>query len=125
MKKKMLIILIFALFIITGGAAFPIYNFTKAYEASLTFLSLFVPFACYGELGIFEKSFLKQWNVFQIALLNLSLIFIGMFCRYLLEFGEVSNTYNFTPLNVVVHVVVTFVISMLSYILAKGKELQI
>lgn len=31
-------------------------------------------------------------------------ILAGMGCRYLLEFGEVSNTYNFTVPNMIVHV---------------------
>ena len=31
-------------------------------------------------------------------------ILVGMGCRYLLEFGEVSNTYNFTLPKMIVHV---------------------
>ena len=27
---------------------------------------------------------------------------LGLACRYLLEFGEISNTYNFTPINTIV-----------------------
>lgn len=40
---------------------------------------------------------------------------IGMVCRYFLEFGEVSNTYNFTPFNIVVYLLVVPVFTILAY----------
>ena len=40
---------------------------------------------------------------------------IGMICRYFLEFGEVSNTYNFTPFNIVVYLLVVPAFTLLAY----------
>jgi len=40
---------------------------------------------------------------------------IGMICRYFLEFGEVSNTYNFTLFNIVVYLFVVPVFTLLFY----------
>ena len=48
---------------------------------------------------------------------------VGMICRYFLEFGEVSNTYNFTLFNIVVYLFVVPVFTLLAYEFAdKAKE---
>lgn len=48
---------------------------------------------------------------------------IGMICRYLLEFGEVSNTYNFTVVNIVVYLFAAPVYGLLVYEFGeKGKK---
>ena len=39
----------------------------------------------------------------------------GLACRYLLEFGEVSNTYNFTLPNIALHLTAFTGISSLSW----------
>ena len=40
---------------------------------------------------------------------------IGMVCRYFLEFGEVSNTYNFTLLNIAAYLFIVPVFTLLAY----------
>lgn len=80
---------------------------------------MYLNFACYIELGIFEKKLLKVLDIKSVALINLGIVVLGMVFRYLLEFGEVSNTYNFTPPNVLVHVATTFVISMCAFAMAR------
>lgn len=40
---------------------------------------------------------------------------IGMVCRYFFEFGEVSNTYNFTLFNIVVYLLAVPVFTLLFY----------
>lgn len=40
---------------------------------------------------------------------------IGMVCRYFMEFGEVSNTYNFTLFNIVVYLFVVPAFTLLAY----------
>ena len=47
--------------------------------------------------------------------MNLMLVVAGMGARYLLEFGEVSNTYNFTVLNSTVHIFVTVVLTTITW----------
>ena len=45
-------------------------------------------------------------------------ILAGMGCRYLLEFGEVSNTYNFTVPNMIVHVLLINILCLACWHLA-------
>ena len=44
----------------------------------------------------------------------------GMICRYLLEFGEVSNTYNFTLFNIVSYLVIIPIGTTFAYRLMAG-----
>lgn len=46
---------------------------------------------------------------------------LGMIARYFLEYGEVSNTYNFNLKNIVVHMVIMMGLSMLFWMQAKRK----
>ena len=66
-----------------------------------------------------ERPFVKNWKLHQVALLHLGMILLSMLFRYLLEFGEVSNTYNFTAPNIALHIVATLTISMVSYLTAR------
>jgi len=119
--KKTWCIILFALFVVISCASFPIYNFEKNYTYALTGITLYTNIICFIELGIFEKKIIKNWKIYHIVITNLGIILLGMLCRYLLEFGEVSNTYNFTLPNILLHITATFVISILSYLLAKSK----
>ena len=40
---------------------------------------------------------------------------LGMGCRYLMEFGEFSNTYNFTLFNIVVYLFAAPIVTLLVY----------
>ncbi len=40
---------------------------------------------------------------------------VGLVCRYLLEFGEVSNTLNFTTVNIISYMIVVPIICLASY----------
>lgn len=64
---------------------------------------------CVGEIEaiLFPKA---MWLL--ILLLNFGITIMGMAVRYLLEYGEVSNTYNFTPKNMLVHIVIMMLWSM-------------
>lgn len=50
---------------------------------------------------------------------------IGMLCCYFLEFGEVSNTYNFTLLNIVVYLFVVPVYTLLVYEFCDKRNLKL
>lgn len=88
-------------------------------------VSVFINFAtgivigkCVGEIEviIFPKA---TWLL--ILLLNFGITIMGMVARYLLEYGEVSNTYNFTPKNIVVHIVIMILWSMTFWMKTKRK----
>ena len=116
---KIIRIILLMLFIVVSGAAFPIYNCGKSYGHALTGIILFLNVTCYLELGVFEKRILKIQKFFYAVLMNVGIIGAGLGCRYLLEWGEMSNVYNFTLPNILIHISITLAISTLSYLFAK------
>ncbi len=122
MKHKRLFWILIVLFVIITGAAFPIYNWEKHYSYALTGINLWLNIVCYIELGVFERRFLKGKQIYKITLFNLVIVLAGMVCRYFLEYGEVSNIYNFTIPNILFHIVMALGISIISYIVSKSSE---
>lgn len=118
-KSKGLLVILLIVFVIIAGAAFPFYNWNKHYSYTLTGITLWLNIVCYIELGVFERRLLPDSSTTKIVLINLGIVLAGMGGRYLLEFGEVSNTYNFTLSNVVFHMIATLMISTVSYVLSK------
>lgn len=43
------------------------------------------------------------------------LTIIGLLCRYFLEFGEHSNTYNFTLINIVLYILIIPIFTVIAY----------
>lgn len=66
-------------------------------------------------MGIAEANVFMESTFGKIFFMNLMLVVAGMGARYLLEFGEVSNTYNFTVLNSTVHIFVTVVLTTITW----------
>ena len=114
--KRFSNILLWLLFLVIACSSFPIYNFTKNYGKSIVATNLILNVLFYYELGKYEKLMLKDWKVSKVILVNMGVILIGMVLRFFLEFGEVSNTYNFTGPNIAIHIAATFVISIVSYL---------
>lgn len=121
-KRKGLLVILLVIFVIIAGASFPFYNWSKHYSHALTGVTLWINIACYIELGIFERRLLQDSAIVKIVLINFGIVLAGMGCRYLLEFGEVSNSYNFTVLNIVFHMIATLIISTVSYIISKPAD---
>ena len=71
---------------------------------------------CYYELGKYEKLMQKDWKIGKVLLVNMGVILLGMVMRFFLEFGEVSNTYNFTVPNIAIHITAALAISFVSYL---------
>lgn len=112
----------FIFFVLIGAAGFPIYNLNKQYSFMNTILILISTVMLYYSLGIYEKIVLTNVNIKYIIPLNLGIIVLSMICRYLLEFGEVSNTYNFTIPNIALHIFATIVISSFSWYISKPQR---
>ena len=101
---------------------FPILNLNKQWPLMMTATQIYVVFA--GALfsgtiltGLFPK---KKFVV--VAAVDFAAIAIGLVCRYLLEFGEVSNTYNFTFPNTLLHIGIFLFLSMLVWFTTKIKR---
>ena len=65
---------------------------------------------------------LSRCGIHHVFSLNLLLVLLGMGARYLLEYGEVSNTYNFTLPNMLLHICVAVVLSTLSWLWTKTER---
>jgi len=107
---------------VLGACAFPIYNLSHEWPSTLTLSIIFNGVLMYTLLGTTEAAILQKWTGWQILLLNIGLVLLSMAGRYLLEFGEVSNTYNFTFPNVVLHIGVTVALSTLSWLWKKAER---
>ena len=114
-QRKLLYVIVFVFMILFSCTTFPIYNFTHKISKTLTLINFIIPIAAFGEMGIIEAGLFPDRPVVKMTLLNLGLVLLGMGCRYLLEFGEVSNTYNFNMINSMVHIFATVTLSTLSW----------
>ena len=90
-------------------------------------ISIFINFAtavaigkCVGEI---EVIMFPKVSWLAVLLLNLGITIMGMVVRYFLEYGEVSNTYNFTFKKVIVHMAIMLLFSMMFWV-QTNKELK-
>jgi len=114
--KKLFLALSILFYIVIGGCTFPVYIFTPDYihlnSAFRTVLACWV----FMYMGIEEAYIFKDANIFKIIAINIVLLLFSLIFRYILEFGEVSNSYNFTALNISVHFATAIIISTASYL---------
>ena len=109
-------ILVLGYIVFAGCFMFPI----RSEPFPLDFQGVYLLVASHGVIalafaGIWGPD--REWMVY-IATFVLTLI--GMVCRYLLEFGEVSNTYNFTLFNIVSYLVIIPIGTTFAYRLMAG-----
>lgn len=123
--KRILIPVMFILMVIVGGSVFPIINLNPDNPVDLgilmKFIVVFLFFYAFVGFGAFEAVCFKNWNFIKFLCFNIILGTTGLIFRYLLEFGEVSNTYNFTVGNVVLHLVLVVELTTISAFMKKRK----
>ena len=93
-----------------------IFPAAKEWSMMLTAIKIYVVLG--GALfsgGILAGLFPKKKPFFIILITSIT-VGLGLLCRYLLEFGEVSNTYNFTVPNTLLHVGIFLALTDLTYI---------
>lgn len=113
-----------------GCFCFPFINITKFLgdtEQQISIINLFVCVLAYAEVGLLSGYLFEKKNIGVVLLINAAHIIAGMICRYFLEFGEVSNTYNFTLPNIAIHIVAILCVCFCSYLhtkkqIAESKE---
>lgn len=89
-----------------------------AAEGSTVFLCL----VAYTEIGLALGGLFPRWKLPAILCLTGLLTGLGLGARFWLEFGEVSNTYNFTLPNVLLHCAVALGLCSVSWLAsAKGQ----
>lgn len=122
-NKKLSKIVFWGFSVFLGCFAFPIFNFTHSELTSLKILSIAINLFGYYEIGSLGALLYDGYS--KLDMVNTSLVYVclGMAARFLLEFGEVSNTYNFTLPNIVFHMAFVVLLSLGSWALTK-KQLK-
>lgn len=90
-------ILLMGYIIFAGCFVFPI----RSEPFPLDFSGVYLLVSSYGVIALASAGIFGPGRGRKVYITTFLLIAIGMGCRYLLEFGEVSNTYNFTLFNIV------------------------
>ena len=123
--KKRIIAFVVIMTILVNGGFFPIINFNPSNPVNLgTVMRLMViamALTFHKAVGVWEAVIFSEWPITFIGIFNVALALGGLGCRYLLEFGEVSNTYNFTVVNVLFQVLVLASVSTAECALDKSK----
>ena len=103
--KKQAIMVGFLFIICLQCCVFPAVN--RSYNApyAIVFINFIAAIGICKCSGDLEAEFLPNGTWGQVLVLNLVLTLLGMAARYLLEYGEVLNTYNFTFRNILLHIV--------------------
>lgn len=114
-QKRPLIMKLFLLgyIVFAGCFMFPI----QSEPFPLDVGNLYSLLLAYGIIGLGFAGLYGKKREKQVYFLTLALTLTGMICRYLLEFGEVSNTYNFTPFNIITYAVIIPVYTVIAYYL--------
>ena len=111
---------------IVGGCLFPIVNCNpeNPVETSLVMKTIILlsVYIFYTELGMLQAALFPNGSIGFAAALNLGMTVPGLIFRYLLEYGEVSNTYNFTAANVALHLFALTILPLMTYISRKQKS---
>ena len=95
-----------------GCFGFPIYNFTTGRRFGSWYLLLALCFLYY-DIGPMLGVLHSRCKVRRSAALALGMTLLGLACRFLMEFGEVSNTEDFTLPNVALHLFVVVALTTL------------
>ena len=107
-----------------GCFAFPVYNFSKDAPEISIWSGFAVPLIGYFEIGWLLGKLYDKKMVRKTAGMAFLLTPVGFLCRFLLEYGEVSNSYNFIWPNVVLHLLTAIALSVFGAISA-GKDQRI
>lgn len=70
---------------------------------SMRWLGTLAVLGAYREVGRMQAVLYPGRSAGALALANLGAALAGLLCRFLLEYGEVSNAVNFTAPNVLLH----------------------
>lgn len=124
--KKIILVGMFGFSILVNGSFFPIINFNPENPVDLGIMFRLViitmAFTFHKSIGSLEAIIFLTWSPMLISVFNVFLVFCGLICRYILEFGEISNTYHFTVLNVSFQVIILAVVSTVVCLLERKRN---
>ena len=120
--RRIAVSVVFLSFCILGGCIFPAHNLTRPESNYSPWTHLYLTASVFVFWGGMARAMFPKAGIFPILALHLGVTLGGMVFRYLLEFGEVSNTYNFTLPNMALHITAAVIISTLSWLWAKHSK---
>lgn len=87
----------------------------------IVLLNLYTFIMAYGYIGVLLAMLLGAGAMKKAAGAILFFTATGLLCRYLLEFGEISNVYNFTAFHVIGYFLITLAYCLAMYKAAEHK----
>lgn len=108
-------VLAFGFVVWINCCGFPIYNLNKEWPFPLVALNVYAVLVSAVMVGRMLRWAFDKAKVRLVALLLGAFTGVGLACRFLLEYGEVSNTYNFTAANAVLHVAVFWAVAFFAW----------
>lgn len=121
-NKKLVITSIFLFTAFIACCTFPFLNLTKEIPIRMgviNWIVIVVSIMSYHSIGQAEVKLFPNSSTMLIISFNLIATIVGMVCRFILEFGEVSNTYNFTIPNIILHIIIAVVFSSVAWLLSR------
>ena len=120
--KKLFGVLGLVLIVCVECCVFPVGNLPLGGDMTIDLINLATAIGISKCIGEIETHIFQKASGLLIFVLNFGITILGMIARYFLEYGEVSNTYNFTLKNIVMHIVIMMLLSMTFWIQTKRKE---
>ena len=119
--KKLFAIIGLIFIICLECCVFPVGNFAYGGNITISLINLAAAIGIGKCVGEIEAMLLPKVTWVLVLLLNVGVTIMGMVARYFLEYGEVSNTYNFTLKNILMHTVIMLLLSMMFWMQTKRK----
>lgn len=113
--RRLAAAVVFLTFAVLGGCIFPVHNLTRPESNYTPWIHLYLAASIFAFCGQMDHRIFPNGKFISILALNLGVTLAGMAFRYLLEWGEVSNTYNFTLPNITLHIAFAVIVSTLSW----------
>lgn len=120
--KKLLCIIGLLFVVCMECCVFPVGNIKISGGMTIGYINIFTAIVLCKCLGEIEAAMFPKASWVLILLLNLGITIMGMVARYFLEYGEVSNNYNFTLQNMLVHLVIMLLLSTMFWMQTKRKR---
>lgn len=122
MHRKGFQIFVWGFVIFIGCFGFPLYS----EEFPLMILKVWLIISCLFTMGeTFAILYYdKERMAVNVCIQTFLFSIVGLICRYFLEFGEMSNTYNFTVKNIVLYLVCIPILTSICYRIMRKRLLQ-
>ncbi len=124
-KHKRIVCMLGLLFVILlECCVFPVGSVTHTKWFTIGIVNIITAVGICKCIGEMEAALFPKVSWVMISLLNIGITIMGMVSRYFLEYGEVSNTYNFTPKKIAIHMIIMILLSTVIWMQSKrSKEL--